>query len=137
MVAISLALGSCVSGSWAMPAAMAASSAGEFWRNVRPQFKVKILGIAKLLPVVGFPQADDSALGRLTIKAVNEHNAKQAFPGDGVADLSGLPVVAPGVWLAQQRVPFQPVRQRQRHTMFCLIARVLARVKRDSLHQLL
>jgi hypothetical protein len=92
------------------------------------------LGIAKLLAVVGFPQAEDAALGRLTIKAINEHDAKKALPGDGIANLSGLPVVAPGVLLAQQCVLLQQVRQSQRHTTLFLIALVLARVDRDSLH---
>jgi hypothetical protein len=57
-----------------MPAAIAASYAGVLKCSVRPLLKVrvKVLDIAQLLPVVGFSQADDAALRRLTIKAINE-----------------------------------------------------------------
>jgi hypothetical protein len=57
-----------------MPAAIAAAYTGVLKCSVRPLLKVrvKVLDIAQLLPVVGFSQADDAALRRLTIKAINE-----------------------------------------------------------------
>jgi len=66
-----------------MPAAIAASYAGVLKCSVRPLLKVrvKVLDIAQLLPVVGFSQADDAALRRLTIKAINEPHCGSCAAG--------------------------------------------------------
>jgi len=86
-----------------------------------------VFDITFYLSLIGLAQSDNSE--HITTNDI--HNTIKTLPHKSIASHAGLFVVAPGIFLSLQRVPFQVSGQSQRQSMFSKIGGVFVRVKGD------